>query len=194
MPDEMMHRPHGRRNFTPDQRDAALLAVIMSGGRVVQTARELDMNHETLRSMVDRNRERYEELQRKHGPELEARAVANLQAFVVRAEEAKYIALDATVATLESGGSKNPGQDLKNIAVAQGISVQKVLELSGRPTQTIQHRSLAEAVARLQQLGATVNTNYDADGSVVSSPLELPVGEPDTNVVDATTSNSQEAS
>lgn len=179
MPDEMMDRPNGRRNFTPDQRDAALLAVIMSGGRVKQTARELDVNYETLRSMVDRNHERYEELQRKHGPELEARAVANLQAFVARAEEAKFIALDASVAQIEAGESKSPANDLKNIAVAQGISVQKILELSGRPTQIVQHGGLAEAMARLRQLGATVEANYDvtSDATMLPSPVELPAGE-----------------
>lgn len=176
MPDETMERPDGRRNFSVEQRDQALLAVIMSGGRVKQTAKELGINYETLRSMVDRNREHYEELQRKHGPELEARAVANLQAFVARAEEAKFIALDASVAQIEAGESKSPANDLKNIAVAQGISVQKILELSGRPTQIVQHGGLAEAMARLRQLGATVEANYDVASTVVDLP-ELPAGE-----------------
>lgn len=196
----MMKRPDGAPTgpkdatahaYTVEQRDAALLAVVLNGGRVHQAARDLDVSAETLRSWMQRHRARYEELQQKHGPELEAKAVANLQGFIVRSEEAKSVALDATVVHLESGEAKNPGNDLKNIAIAQGIAVQKVLELTARPTSIVEHRSIAEAIERMRALGGEITMpGYDIDATVVESP-QLPAGEPiDTTVADAPTSDS----
>lgn len=192
----------GRRRYTVAQREQALLAVVMNGGRILETGRQLGINGETLRKWVAWQRPHYEELQRKHGPELEARAVSGLQAFINNAEEAKAAALAAVVDGLSQDALdltawaervradplanerapvpriKDPAKALQHVAVAQGISVQKILELTGRPTQTVQHTSINDSLARLRALGAQITV----EGAAVEIPQALELS---TSTVDS---------
>lgn len=151
--------------YSQTEVESALLAVVMEGGVVRRAAELVGVPAATLSRWVNQEHyQRYSELRVKHGPELEKRAVEGLLNFVRRAEDAKYLALEKTIDELESGDTKDPGATLRNIATAQGISVTKILELSGRPTSTVMHKSPAELMARLQALGA-----------VDSSADEIPV-------------------
>lgn len=181
--------PNKRVYRTQEQVDQGLRVVIAHGGSVTAAAKALDVNYEVVKKWVDRNKERYAELEREMGPELEAQAVADFQGFLKRSEEAKRKALQTTVnnmdadardeaiylenmrlyqAALERGDAdvqeptppakrvKDAGKTLQHIAISQGIAVQKILELTGRPTAVVQHTSMNEALARLKALGAVV--------------------------------------
>lgn len=185
-PDKIVRRQPGTYKYTMQQREAALLALVHNGGAIKATALELGMEYETLHSWcTTRYKARYHELREKHGPELEAKAVAGLQGFLVRAEEAKGKALDATVAQIDDGTIKDPAKALQHISVSQGISVQKILELTQRPTQIHEHRSMNEIVSRLKALGADIQgvateipdaTVLPSKSTTVSAPVaELPL-------------------
>lgn len=172
----------GQHRRNKKQIDACILALVLNGGSISDTALEYGESPAAIREWRRRYPARYAELQQEYGPEIERRAVAELQAFITRAERAKGLALSRTVDLMEADARdeashqelvdsgalgddeikpptmrvRNTHAALKDIAIAQGISVQKVLELTNRPTQVIEHRSPAEAMAQLRALGALV--------------------------------------
>jgi transposase-like protein len=164
MPDEMVTRQPGARYLTPPQIDAGLRVVVRHGGSATVAARELGIPVNTVESWKKRHRERYHQLREEMGPELERQAQQGFLAFVTRAEEAKAKALEAVVEGLDAGTVKDPARALQQVSISQGIAVQKVLELSGRPTSIVEHRSVAETIAQLRSLGAEI-----IEGTVVSS-------------------------
>lgn len=140
--------------------EAGLLAVIMQGGVFKRAAELTGISAGTLKDWTRDHAERYHELRREKGPELERMAVDGLIGFVTAAEDAKHLALRKTVEQLESAeGVKDAGAVLRNIATAQGISVTKVMELTGRPTaQNYSGKSANELLASLSRLGAIINS------------------------------------
>lgn len=152
--------PHGRGvRYSAIEVEAALLAVVMQGGIVTRAAELTGISPDTLSRWANLEyNQRYSELRAEKGPELEQLAIQGLLEFVHKAESAKALALEKTVQQLVAGEAKDPGATLRNIATAQGISVTKIMELSGRPTSTVIHQSPAELMARLASLGAVVNS------------------------------------
>lgn len=142
--------------------EAALLAVVMKGGVVKQAAELTGIPAPTISKWVNAEySQRYNELRAKHGPELEKLAVQGLLDFVRQAEEVKIKALERTAEELAANKSKDPAATLRNVATAQGISVTKIMELSGRPTSVVIHRSPAELMARLRARGAVVDVSSE---------------------------------
>lgn len=141
--------------------EEALLAVIMAGGIVKHGAAIVGVSESTVREWMQLHAARYAELRREKGPELERRAVDGLMAFVTAAEEVKQLALEKTSKQLSDGEAKDPGATLRNIATAQGISVTKIMELTGRPTSTAVGRSPNELLSALARLGAIVNSTAE---------------------------------
>lgn len=150
-------RQGGKWNET--QIETALLAIVMQGGDTRAAAEIVGIPHETVRRWAsDTHTARYAELRHEKGPELERLAVAGLLGFVHQAEKVKAVALQKTLEELESEkGSKDPGATLRNVATAQGITVTKIMELSGRPTSIVMHRSPQELLSRLARMGAIVD-------------------------------------
>jgi hypothetical protein len=154
----------GARYRTEAQIENGLRVVIRNGGSISAAAREMGIAVTTVKSWLDPDRgrrERFEQLKREMGPELEAQAVAGLQAFIVRAEHAKRGALEAVIVDIDNGDVKDPAKTLKDVAIAQGIGVQKILELTNRPTAIVEHRTPEEAYARLRALGAVIEGTAD---------------------------------
>lgn len=152
-------RPPGkRRAYLPHEIEAGLQALVMCGGSTRKTAELTGVPRRTIEKWVKLHRGRIEVIRRERGPELERLAIEGFRAFVVRAEEAKAAALDETLKRIEDGTARDPGRDLSSISVAQGISVQRMLELDGRP-QGVKggERSVAELLTELQRLGAVID-------------------------------------
>lgn len=162
----------GTRYRTEAQIENGLKVIIRNGGSFSAAAREMGVARTTVVSWLDdgRRRERYEAIRREMGPELEAQAVAGLQSFIVRAEEAKRGALEQVITAIDEGDLKDPAKTLKDVAIAQGIGVQKILELTNRPTAIVEHRTPEEAYARLRALGAVIEGTADTLDPVPALP------------------------
>lgn len=140
--------------------ESALLAVVMQGGIVKRAAELTGIPENTISRWVTTDfHQRYSELRAEKGPELEKLAVDGLLSFVHQAEAVKLVALKKTLEQLEAGDAKDPGATLRNVATAQGITVTKIMELSGRPTSIVMHRPPNELLARLASLGAIVDSS-----------------------------------
>lgn len=152
-----------RRSYMPHEVEAALQALVLSGGSPRRASKLCGVPHPTLIDWASKHRERIEVIRRERGPELERMAIEGFRGFIVRAEEVKAAALEATMAQIENGSIKDPARAMQAVSISQGISVQRMLELDGRPSGVEPGRSLGELVAALERLGA-VRT---VDGSAV---------------------------
>lgn len=189
--DELAATHKFRKYRSRAEQDAGMKVMIRNGGSPTAAGRELGIPAATCNSWRKEHPDRYLELQRELGPELEAQAVAGFQAFVLRAEAAKSKVLDRFLGDLEADAAdwqsyaeavqagkdpkppaprvKDAAKSLQAISISQGIGVQKVLELTGRPTHIVETRSLSEAMARLRELGAEA-----IDGTATEEPAMLP--------------------
>lgn len=161
------HVPRSWRKYGDEDVERALLAVVMEGGIVKRGAELVGIPQGTVQDWTLKYAARYAELRRAKGPELERRAVDGLMAFVTAAEDVKQLALAKTREELERGDTKDPGATLRNISTAQGISVTKIMELTGRPTANSSGRSASELLAALTRLNAI-------SSSTPGTAVELP--------------------
>ena len=157
-PNKQLERRRSAK-YSDQEIEAAFLAAIMNGGNAKRASELTGINHGTIKDWMRMYPARYSELRREKGPELERLAVDQLMQFVTAAEEVKMTALRKTQEQLEADDAKDPGAVLRNVATAQGISVTKVMELTGRPTSTNPSgRSAQELLAALARLGAIAGT------------------------------------
>lgn len=184
-------RPSGK--YSHQQVDEGLLAIVMHGGDYKAASETTGIPAGTLNDWYRTYTPRYAELRDKHAPLLERKAVEGLLSFFLATEEVKRVALQKTLDALNSeGGVKDPGATLKNLALAQGIAGTKLMELTGRPTSIIEHRSANEVLATLKRLGAVVDG--DADEVPSQQEIEATVVASDAHTdVAATPADSHEA-
>ncbi|HZA18942.1 MAG TPA: hypothetical protein VE645_19030 [Pseudonocardiaceae bacterium] len=163
--------PGDRRHYLPHELEAGLQALVMCGGSSHKACQLTGIPKSTFATWRHQHRDRIEEIRRERGPELEQLAINGLRSFVVAAEEVKELALEATRKDLERGTCRDPGRALSYISVAQGISVQRSLELDGRP-QGVKpgEASVPELMAQLHKL---FDQPAPVDATVVE-PEQLP--------------------
>jgi hypothetical protein len=119
------------------------------------------------------HRDRIDVLRVELGPELERLSIARFREFIVAAEDAKRLALAKTVEELESGRARDPSRSMQNIAQAQGLAVQRMLELDGRPQGVDPDtRSVGELLKRLEGLGAIAKSEPVVDVVATEIPSE----------------------
>lgn len=148
------------------QRQRAFLALALAGGNAARAAAGLDVGERSLQRWRRSHAEEYERVRRELAPQLEAVAVSEAYERVLelgRLEALVAAKLEAAVEAGEIPARDLPGA-LRNITTSKAINVDKILALSGRPTQVVEHRSATDIVRRLAALGAVT------DASVVELP------------------------
>lgn len=77
----------------------------------------------------------------------------------MRLGEIERLAAEKLAIALEN--DQIPAKDLpsalQRLTTAKAINIDKILVMSGRPTQVVEHRSAAELVRRLARLGAVID-------------------------------------
>lgn len=164
-----------RTNATDIELEQALTAIVMTGGNMEEAARITGRHAKTLAAWRNKNIARYMEIRREKGPALEAMVVDGLRGFLVEAERVKLKALNALEKAIDDGEVKDYGSALKNISVSQGIAGSKIMDLTGRPTAIIEHRSTKELMARLAAIGAIESTAEEEPANMGAS--DKPVAE-----------------
>lgn len=151
-------KPRGRprsatltKRYSREEIDHALLQLYLVGGNTWRVADQLGIPDRTLRDWLVRHADRYEELAQKHGPKLEQQVVRQLEQNVIHAGEATRQAIAKSLEQLEAGEAKDPAATARNLATVQGIAVDKMLTLTGRPAQITEHRDTAQIMRALKQ-------------------------------------------
>jgi hypothetical protein len=159
---EMERLPKGvepikSRKYTAEEVDTALLCLAVHGGQSFKAQAELagrgiEISDSTLRMWKARDYpERYRFIQEHHGSQLEDVLVRNQREVAVSATLKALEGLDSI--DLEQVEQKDRAKAVQALQTTAGIATDKVLTLTGRPTQVTEHRS-AEQV--LRKYGGTV--------------------------------------
>jgi hypothetical protein len=138
------------------RRERGLLALALCGGNRWRAAETSGIPEYTLKMWKEKHREDYERVCRDVAPRLESIVVNESYARVIALGELEALAMEKLEAALRN--DEIPARDLpgalRNITTSKAINVDKILALSGRPTQVIEHRSMPAIYERLSKLGA----------------------------------------
>lgn len=126
--------------YTPEQVDKALMAFVTFGSAktaaaAVEEAFGFTVPPSTLRSWKYVHAERYAELVRLHGEELERKAVDAKRALLPLLEHGIAVGVEKTIDELEAGQAKDPSASARNLAVVSGIQTRDLMLLTDRPTE-----------------------------------------------------------
>lgn len=117
-------------DYSPEDTTKALALVVAKRGDVAEAAREIGMPYRTLRQWVDEtHRTEYEELERRHGAEVEAAVIHQELANMRAAAKAKAELIERARAVSSSG---DIGNALRAVSDAGKKSADTIGALSGR--------------------------------------------------------------
>lgn len=146
--------PIKSRSYTAEQVDRALLVLAISGGNSERAHDELkaqgdEIPTSTLKAWrTIQYPQRYNHIREQQGRRLEDFLVQQQREIALKASEVTLEALEHTSADLKAGKVREPARTAQASATVAGISVTKVLELTGRPTVTVQHFNANQVLAK----------------------------------------------
>lgn len=164
--------------YSPEEVDKGLMAMIALGTstRAHEALKEqfgLEIPADTLRSWRRTRHDRYFELLRLHGQELEQKAIDTKRALLPLVAEGIALGVEKTIEELEAGEAKDPSAYARNLAVVSGIETRDLLTLTGRPTEIRRTLGLEDLYRKLREtLGeeipdAEVVEDQEAEGPAV---------------------------
>jgi hypothetical protein len=153
-----------RSNYGPEQIDKALLAYAACGANAAKACRLLKergigVHPKTLTQWAEgRYADRYMEIHAKHGQQLDRVLAQETRDIALRASQVERLAVDETEKELKAGTVKDASAAARNMAVVKGVATDKLLTLTGRPAQIVEHRSAQDLVKKLEALGVVDST------------------------------------
>lgn len=214
-----MPAPKRRKRYSPVEIDKAL-AILASSGSSLEASEITGIPSRTLRAWKVEHQERYAAIQEREGPRLEAIAASQAREIIIRAGETEHSLLDLLNARIEDAQRPAPAPEtysnpdeyaqafkewtqrasskelgevagtLQRVTTSKGINGTKLLELTGRPTQIIQHldpKQEAQALAR--RLGVAL----EATATEIQQ-AQLPASQIRTLVPESANANTREDS
>ena len=108
--------------------------------------------------------DRFHELLRERGREIEERSAGTMRSLVQQIGEIEELAWERTRQMIEEGNPRiDPSQVAQRAAVAKGINNDHNLKLTGRPTQITEHRDPNEILRSLGAIAGLVTVENEAD-------------------------------
>jgi hypothetical protein len=142
---------------TPKQREYALedierglTALALCGGRLRQASERSGVPEGTLRYWADTSHhERYLEITTQVAGKVEDVIVQEARETASLAAQLERSALEAAQAQIDAGQAKDPSQVAQRASTVKGINVDKLLQLTGRPTHIVENRTADELLRKL---------------------------------------------
>jgi hypothetical protein len=139
-----------RRRYAPTEIDAALAVLAYYGGNSTRASQQTHIPADTLRNwrLYD-HREKYERICADRSQELETLAITQSREIMLRAGQVEHRILDE----LDQDGltpkerSELAGA-LQRTTTTKGINTDKMLTMTERPTQYVEHRDVPNARGR----------------------------------------------
>lgn len=150
-------------DYAPHEIDKALTTLAYYGGNSARAGKALGISDATLREWrTQKHRERYLEICEREAPKLEALAANQAREIIVRSAEVEHSILDRLAAQDDQEPTTKELSELagalQRLSTSKGINTTKLLELTGRPTQIVEHRDPKQAAAALaRRLGVTLD-------------------------------------
>lgn len=147
----------GKSSYTPAEVDTGLLALITYGSSN-RAADECGIPAQTLREWRKTRAERLAELQAEHGPAIEQALVHAARSIALSAAAATSDAIEGAHQDILNGDVKDKAAAARNLQTTGAIAIDKLLALTGRPTQITEHRSADDYLRKLESLGIIEGT------------------------------------
>jgi transposase-like protein len=132
-----------RRRYSPTEIDAAL-ATLAATGSSFEASQRTGINPHTLRHWKTLHHDRYTQIAEREAPKLEAIAAQQAREIMVRAGETEHTLLDTLNKRINDDAPTKELSELagtlQRVTTSKGINGTKLLELTGRPTQIVEHR------------------------------------------------------
>lgn len=157
-----MTRTLGALDKSPTEIDKALTVLAYYGGNSARASAETGIAASTLRDWrTTVHRDRYLEITEREGPRLEALAANQARELVIRSADIEHAIIDRLAAQDDEAPTTKELTELagalQRITTSKGINTTKLLELTGRPTQVVEHRDPKQAAAALaRRLGVVL--------------------------------------
>lgn len=170
-----------RTDYTPEQITLGLMAVAAHGGDCTVAGEELlddefQVPVATLRRWITQTHaERYKQIVQEHGHELEQHTVEILRGNAKKAAEIERDLLD----DMKTVPLEQKPQALRAVADVKAKSVDKLLALTGRPTDGAPPSDLPALLRSMAAKGVVkLNVNLDVDSTAVEDePAQLEEGQ-----------------
>jgi len=182
----------GRGGYSDIEKDHLLLVLAYCGGNAVLASKQLAAAKEdgqdvrtpsanSLRLLKSRNLERYLRLHEEHSGQIEQIAVSQARDTAVRAGELEHKILEKIDVQIEAGEEidvKTLSMALKNVSTTRGISVDKLLILTNRPTQITDKRDVGAIIAAIaRKAPGLIQLDPGEVEEEDDGPAQLPPGE-----------------
>jgi hypothetical protein len=128
----------------------------------------LDINPGTLSAWRNSiHADRYYELLREKGRQIEERAALRMLETVGKAQDVADMAIEQTRELLEQKNPRmDPSQAAQRMTWVMGVNNDHMLKLTGRPTQITEHRDPNEILRSLGAIAGLVKVENEAEGDV----------------------------
>jgi hypothetical protein len=161
------------RYYTPEEIQEGLQAYIWAGENATQASRNLAAKGKriartTLIEWSKTHADMIEDLKAKHEEYL-----TDLYRDVARkSAEATIEGVELALSDIREGKVKDPGATVRNLATTAGIATDKIMLLTGRPTDITEHRDPAQVIKELANLLGHKNSVESTAVEINSKELE----------------------
>lgn len=162
--------------YTAEQVDAALLALAVNGGQYRKTVREIaagggpKIPESTLKGWRESYPQRYGFHLTANTDKAEKAATQGFLEIIHATQAAMLEAVELEAKRIQRGDVRDAASSGRNLATIAGISGTQLLQLSGRPTQVVEHRKPEEVLRRLAALGVVESTAVEEPSPSASLP------------------------
>jgi hypothetical protein len=145
--------------YTEEQVTQGLMALIAAAGsaptaaKYLQNEKKLEITADALNGLRRRNGARYDEMREKYRGQLEANLVHENRDLARLAIEGQLEAVAKARAMLASGQDRDPARTAANLSRVSAAATDKMLSVSGRPSQITEQRGLQEVLRSLAAKG-----------------------------------------
>lgn len=124
-----------------------------NAARHLKSSGKLDVSSSTLASWKQTHALRYDELREKYSAQMEEALSHEFREAAMQAVQLEKLAMEKATALLEAGKDNDPSRSAANAARVAQSSTDKLLSLTGRPTQIVEQRNTEEIIRSLVSKG-----------------------------------------
>lgn len=144
---------------TEEEVNTILVALAAWGGQInpaskyLKAEKGIAISPATLKDWKTRYGERYDRLREQNSASAEGTLAHEMREVALLAVGAERLAVEKTVERLESGEETDTARAAANLSRVAQSSVDKLMSLTGRPTQITETRDAFEIMRKLVQMG-----------------------------------------
>jgi hypothetical protein len=145
--------------YSHEEIETGLMAMIAwvgnasAASRYLQSEKQLTISPGTLNNWKQIHAIRYDELREKYAAQMESQIAHELRDVARLATDVQRLALQRASERLEAGEDDDPSRSAANAARVSQSNIDKLLSLTGRPTQITETRNLGEILRSLAAKG-----------------------------------------